>query len=117
MNEEILKKSTKDGYSAKKLEMIQKILKYKKEGISDTKISKMEDIPLCQASVSTYVREAIRLGLITKDEIEYAKKQKEQEEKDNNPDRIRVLEGLKRGELDAEIAQYTIVQYPQNYGW
>ncbi len=78
--EEILNKLTKDGYSAKKLEMIQKILKYKREGISDNKISKMEDVPLCQASVSTYVRKAIQLGLITKDEIEYAKKQKEQEE-------------------------------------
>ncbi len=89
--------------------LIQKVFKYKLEGFSDTKISKMSDIQLVQNTVSKYVREGIRLGIIKREDIEKAEKEKKEEDKLNNLDRKRILVGLKRGETYVEIAKDTTV--------
>lgn len=92
---------------------VQKILRYKRRGMSDNAISKMAGINMKRPQVSEYVRNCIQLGLITKEEIEKAKEKKEKEDKDKDPNRKRVLEGLRLGELDTEIAEDTTVGYQQ----
>lgn len=92
---------------------VQTILKNKRKGLSDVAISKMGVIDMNQSQVSSYVRDCVKLGLITSKEIEKAKEEKEKKDKDNNPNRKRVLEGLRLGELDTEIAKYTTVGYQQ----
>lgn len=93
--------------------LVQRIFKYKMQGFSDNAISKMHDINIHQTEVSRYVREGIELGLIKKDEIKKAENERKEKEKENNPDRKRVLEGLRRGEIDTIIARDTTVGYQQ----
>ena len=89
--------------------LIQKVFKYKLEGFSDTKISRMSDIGLRQTTVSRYIREGIKLGIIKREDIEKAEREKKEEDKLNNLDRKRILVGLKRGETYVEIAKDTTV--------
>ena len=93
--------------------IIQGILKYKRQGISDSAISKMPNIKMSQTDVSKYVKECIRFGLITEKEIEEARNKKEKKDKDENTDRKIILEGLKLGKTHTEIAKDTTVGYQQ----
>ncbi len=89
--------------------MVVKVLQYKKEGMSDGSISKLPDISWKQQTVSTYVKRIIEAGLITKEEIDQAIEKRKQREKENDPNRKRVLEGLRVGETDKMIANDTTV--------
>lgn len=86
-----------------------KVFELKKQGFTDNAIARMLTIEIAQTTVSKYVREGISLGIIDEDEISIARIELKKLEKEQNPDRKRVLEGLRRGELDTEIAKDTIV--------
>lgn len=86
-----------------------KVFELKKQGFTDSEIARMPTIEIVQATVSKYVREGISLGIIDEDEISIARIERKKLEKEQNPDRKRVLEGLRRGELDTEIAKDTTV--------
>ena len=112
------KKQEKERYSNeyKKLKenpTVQKILNYKMQGMADNEIFKMPNIPYSRTTVTKYVKRSIKIGLITEKEIEEAKNKRKKIEKQNNPDRKRVLKGLRLGELDNVIAQDTTVGYSQ----
>ncbi len=109
----------KQGKSKRRKEELQKnplvrrILEYKRQGISDNQISKMPDIPITQQRIYIYIKECLELNLINRTEIEEAKQTRKQTQKDNDPNRIRILEGLRRGESDKIIARDTTIKVQQ----
>lgn len=62
---------------------IQRILAYKKQGMTNREISKMTDIHCSPTTISNYIRKCLELGLITKEEIEGTKKQGKLPKKEN----------------------------------
>lgn len=115
LTEEYIKEG-KDNAKRRKFEKdekIQLILKYKRQGLSDNKIEKEPNIGKKQSEISRLVRECIRLGLISSEEIELAKEARKKEEKEQDSDRKRILEGVKRGELPTEIEEDTTIGYAQ----
>lgn len=70
---------------------IQKMLEYVRQGLSFVEISKQEDIPWERTKISRDIQKCIKFGIITEQEIEQARKQREEEEKEKNPDRQRIL--------------------------
>lgn len=94
-------------------ENVNLILKYKRQGISDNQISRRTDLKMTQSQISDYVRRCVKLGLITDEEIEIAREQRNKENKEKDPNRIRILEGLRRGEIDTVIAKDTNISYAQ----
>lgn len=87
---ELTDKDFEEGRNRRKLkflqenEQIQRILSYKRDGISDNKISKMPDITMVQSDINKYVKECIDFGLITSGEIKNAvdkRKERDKEEK------------------------------------
>ena len=75
----------------------QKIIQYRKQGLSYQAIAKMPDIALSKSTIKKRVLKFIELGLITKDEVKEGKKEKEQKSFVENEDIQRILEYRKRG--------------------
>ena len=106
----------KDNKKRKELEampVVHTILNYKREGLSDNAISEMSDVKRVQSEVSRYVKECIRLGIITQKEIEEARIKKEKKDKEENPNRRIVLEGLRLGKSNNAISLSTTIGYEQ----
>ena len=57
-------------------EQVQKIIAYKKQGISDNQIATMPDITISISTVKNYKNKCIEYGLISREEIEEARRSK-----------------------------------------
>lgn len=75
----------------KKLEenpIVQRIIKYKKQGMSDTAISEMPDIPWKQGAVSRYTRKCKSFGLLTDEDMKEIEEQNEKRRKEEQRRRL-----------------------------
>ena len=74
-----------------------------KQGQTFTEIA--NHIGISNSMVSAYKRELVAKGAITEEEIEIAKAERKQREKEENPDRKKVLQGLKQGKTYRDISR------------
>ncbi len=84
-------------------EKVQRILEYKKQGLSNIKISKKEDVQISSSNVFEYLKECLELGIISQEEIPTKIKEKNTpkvEEKD-----LRRLRELRRN-IENEVKFY-----------
>lgn len=92
---------------------VQKVFKYKKQGLVDEEIADKSDIPVGRTMVSKYIQMGFKYNLISQEEIDNAKYETEKSKKMNDPVTIRIIEGLKRGEPYTMIAEDTPISNVQ----
>ena len=78
-------------------------LKGLKKGQTFTEIA--NHIGISNSMVSAYKRDLVSKGEITEEEIEIAKEERKQREKEENPDRKKVLQGLRQGKTYRDISR------------
>ena len=89
---------------------IQKILQYARQGMSENEISKMPDISKTQGFVASNIQKCIRLGIVTREEIEQA--QEERRRGKTEKDIERVLEYKRRGISNTAISKMPDIHLP-----
>lgn len=99
--------------------IVLEVLKLKRKGMSDVKIAKESNVNRTQQQISKYVKRAIELKMITKEEIDRVQGEKYKENQDNrkkkkrdlenNPLVMEIFELKKQGFIDREVAEYTNV--------
>ncbi len=95
-------------WERKKLEKdqeIQKMLAYIKQGLSHTEISKKSDISWTRQVIDNKVKKCIQFGLITQEEIQQAKDDKERRELEASKDVQAMLKYIRMGLSNQEISK------------
>ena len=101
----------KDGKRAEKIrnlkedKTVQKIFEYKRQGLSSIEIESKPEINVSKSTINNYVNEGIKYNLITQEEIDKVRHERERKTRIEDPVTVEILKGLKNGETYKSISR------------
>ncbi len=101
----------KDGKRAEKIrnlkedKTVQKIFEYKRQGLSSIEIESKPEINVSKSTINNYVNEGIKYNLITQEEIDKVRHERERKRRIEDPVTVEILKGLKNGETYKSISR------------
>lgn len=89
----------------KENKVVQKIFEYKRQGLSSIEIESKPEINVSKSTINNYVNEGIKYNLITQEEIDKVRHERERKRRIEDPVTVEILKGLKNGETYKSISR------------